>query len=250
MAVVWALSVAAALLALMPLHLDGQEALPAGRVAGAVVELLAVGPGGEGKNLECGATGFLINSEGYILTNAHVVEEARRCLAGASGAKILAKPASPHPSVGKAVSCNVVKLDELHDLALLKTERPLFADPAEAESNVAPLHAAEIDDGTEVAVAGHPEFTWQARIQTGRIVRHDKVALSDSSSMPSEVLIVDIALRKGNSGSPVYLAPDGGVVGIAERKDILRPSQAVAVPVRYAIELLDRAGIEWVADTK
>jgi S1-C subfamily serine protease len=240
------LRVAAVMLALLPVPMHGQGS----PVSSAVVELLAVGPTAKGKNLECGATGFLVNAQGYILTNAHVVEESRKCLAGSPGGKILARPAAGHPSIGNAVSCVVVEIDELHDVALLKAERPLFATPAETQNNVAPLHEADIDDGAEVAVAGHPNFEWNARIQTGRIVRHTKFALSDSSSQISEVLIVDVALRKGTSGSPVYLASGGGVVGIAERKDVLHPSHAVAVPVRYAIELLDLAGVRWIADTK
>src|SRR5579863_5191429 len=60
-------------------------------VGPAVVQLLAVGPGDKGQNHECSATGFLVNEDGYILTNAHVVEKSEDCLAKSPGAKILAK---------------------------------------------------------------------------------------------------------------------------------------------------------------
>ena len=53
----------------------------------AVVQLLAIGPGGQEQNRECSATGFLINEEGYILTNAHVVQDAHRCLARGRSAR-------------------------------------------------------------------------------------------------------------------------------------------------------------------
>lgn len=220
------------------------------RIRRAVVELLAVGPGEKGKNRECGATGFLVNAQGYILTNAHVVEEARHCLEGSPGAKLLAKPATPHPSVGNAVSCNLVGLDELHDLAVLKAERPLFETSTQNENNFVLLSPAEVEEGAEVAVTGHPAFAWQPLTQSGRVAGQGSLPLSDHSAATSKVLILDIALRKGTSGSPVYRPADGGVVGIVERKDVLRPSHTVAVPIRYAIEMLDRAGVEWHAGRK
>jgi S1-C subfamily serine protease len=224
---------------------DAQE-----RVRRAVVELLAVGPGDRGNNRECEATGLLINEEGFILTNAHVVEQARECLAGSPSAKILARPATPDPSVGSAVSCDVVSLDELHDLALLKAERPLFDDLAEAGMNYLALDLADVEDGAEVAVTGHPAFAWQPLTQSGRVLRHATLALSDTTTAESQVIILNIALRKGNSGSPVYRANDGSVVGIVERKDLRHPSQSVAVPIRYAIEMLDRTGVKWHAGEK
>jgi S1-C subfamily serine protease len=84
--------------------------------AEAVVQLLAVGPGAGDKNRECSATGFFINAAGYILTNAHVVEEARDCLSGSAEAKIVAKFGGSD-SQAEAVSCDLVGTDEAHDLA-------------------------------------------------------------------------------------------------------------------------------------
>src|SRR5574337_27761 len=96
-----------------------QDALPSSQilqahVVEAVVQLLAVGPGGRGRNLECSATGFLINDAGYLMTNAHVVEDARRCLKGSPGGKIVARlPASTSETAG-AVACDLVGVDEVH----------------------------------------------------------------------------------------------------------------------------------------
>jgi S1-C subfamily serine protease len=210
-----------------------------------VVELLAIGPGRNGQSRECGATGFLVNEDGYILTNAHVVEQARQCLAGSPGAKILARPASGSATVGRAVSCDVVTLDDLHDLALLKTVRPLFADSTQIQEAVARLVAGEVADGARVGVTGHPAFAWRPLTQFGQVIQHASLALSDHNSEPSQVLILNIELHRGNSGSPVYLVPSGGVIGIAERRDILHASRTIAVPMRYAIELLDRTGVKW-----
>ncbi len=226
---------------------------PPDPIVRAVVQLLAIGPGERSNNRECAATGFFVNEEGYLLTNAHVVEDAKRCLAHSPKAKILALPlggTTPNSTTARAVSCDVVALDEAHDLAILKTERPLPADDSGAPRPVLFLEGSEAAESTAVAVTGHPLFAWQAITKSGKVVRRASLRLSESSPTPSEVLILDIPLRQGNSGSPVYLQVSNAVVGIVERQDPLRPSQTVAVPIRYAIELLDRHGIHWHAAGK
>jgi serine protease Do len=226
-------------------YMHAQEGDSADRVRKAVVELLAVGPGQNGQNRECEATGFIVNAQGYILTNAHVVEEAQECLKGSTGTRILAKHLTAHPSIGRAVSCDLVSLDDIHDLALLKAERPLFDTSDSNEKTFVELSRVEVEEGAELAVTGHPEFAWRPLTRSGRLVQHGTLNLSDQNSISSEVLILDIPLRKGNSGSPVYRPENGGVVAVVERKDLQRPSRTVAVPILYAIKLLERAGVAW-----
>jgi serine protease Do len=209
----------------------------------AVVQLLAVGPGERGKNRQCSATGFLVNEEGYLVTNAHVVEDARRCLAKSPGAKMLAKLATVGAKAAPAASCDVVGLDELHDLAVLKTERPLRADPS-APPPYASLDPGTLAVGTSLVVSGHPAFAWQPVTQSGKLVWLGTRRLLDRSTETSEVLVVNIPLRPGNSGSPVYLEA-GGVVGIIVEGDETQPSHSIAVPIRYGIELLTRLGVRW-----
>jgi serine protease Do len=214
--------------------------------AAAVVQLLAIGPGQQGTNRECGATGFLINDEGYILTNAHVVEDARHCLAGAPGTKIVAKLARPGARAATAVSCDLVGLDDVRDLAVLRTERPL---PTEGQLSFVQLNPGEVAEGTSVAVTGHPAFAWRPTTQKGKVIRRGALELCERSAEKSEVIILDIPLGRGASGSPVYLE-SGAAVGIVERQDPSHPSQTVAVPIRYAIELLDHLHVRWQAAPK
>jgi serine protease Do len=210
-------------------------------VTAAVVQLLAVGPGAEDKNRECAATGFVVNEEGYLLTNAHVVADARRCLAASPGTKIMAKLARPGTRAATAVSCDVVAVDDLHDLALLKTERALEGEgPAYAR-----LDPVEVAEGTPVAVTGHPAFAWRPTTQKGRVIRRGVLGLSEKSGEKSDVIVLDIPLERGASGSPVFQPAGGGVVGIIERQNPARPAETVAVPIRYAIELVDRHGVRW-----
>lgn len=224
--------------ALFPAEPDAGDA-----VSQAVVELLAIGPGASQKNTECGGTGFFVNTDGYILTNAHVLAEAERCL-GRSPAKIMARPALPGASASRAASCDGVGVDDIHDLAVLKTERPFFSDRQAGEKTFLRLDPREVPDGTGVIVTGHPLFAWDAVTESGKTLRRSSVRLSPSGAEPAEVLVLDIPLRPGNSGSPVYIA-GGGVVAIVEGQDRHRPGETFAVPVRYAIELLDRLRVTW-----
>jgi len=216
--------------------------LDAASPAGAVLQLLAIGPGAGDKNAECAATGVLVSEQGYILTNAHVVADARRCLAGGPEAKIMAKFAALDSRSATAVSCDLVGVDDLHDLALMKAERP---PPAGEEYPFVLLGLGEVAVGTPVAVTGHPAFAWQPHTQTGKVVRREFLQLSKESAEGSEVIVVDIPLKTGSSGSPVYLQGGGAVVGIVERQNTANRSETVAVPIRYAIELLDRHGVRW-----
>ena len=214
---------------------------PADGADHSVVQLLAIGPGAGEKKQECAATGFLINDEGYILTNAHVVEDARRCLASSPGAKILAKFGPGDGRTVGAVACDVIAMDEDHDLALIRMERPPIED---LHGTSLRLRRDPVPTGNRVWVTGHPSFRWQAKTYQGKVIARESVALGDSGSMRTEVLILDIPLQRGASGSPVYLE-SGEVIGVIERQRASNRLETVAVPISIAVELLEAKGIRW-----
>ena len=216
------------------------------RVAPAVVQLLAVGPASKEQNRECSATGFLIDEEGYLITNAHVVENAKRCLEKAPGAKILAKLTVSDSRTAPAVPCDVVALDEPNDLALLKAERPLLRNPGEKPPYAA-LDARAVAVGTAVNVTGYPAFSWQPVTQAGHVTSSGITRLEEIDgplTNLSDALEIDIHLQPGNSGSPVY-RPGGGVIAVIDKRNALRPDHSVAVAIHYAIELAERHHARW-----
>jgi serine protease Do len=214
------------------------------RVSRAVVQLLAVGPADKEQNHACSATGFLIDEDGYLITNAHVVEDAKGCLEKAPGARILAKLAVTSPTA-QAVPCEVIGIDAPNDLALLKTERPLLPSSG-GQPPYATLDARDVAVGTAVRVSGYPAFSWQPLTQAGHVAWRGRTRLEETDLNPSasDALMVDIHLRPGNSGSPVY-RPGGGVIAVVDKRDPLRPAYSVAVAIHYAIELAVRNGVRW-----
>jgi S1-C subfamily serine protease len=71
------------------------------------------------------------------------------------------------------------------------------------------------------------------------------VALGDKSSLRTEVLILDIALQRGASGSPVYLE-SGEVIGVIERQRSSNRLETVAVPISDAIDLFELKAVSWL----
>jgi serine protease Do len=219
---------------------------PGDRVLAAVVQLLAIGPAGREKNQECSATGFFINGDGYLITNAHVVEDAKRCLEKAPGAKILAKLAVTDSRTAQAVPCEVEAVDVPNDLAILKTERPLVAITG-GKAPYATLDTRPVVVGTAVAVSGHPAFSWQPVTQSGHVIWLGRTLLEETDDplpSPSDAVEIDIHLRPGNSGSPVYRT-GGGVIAVIDKINPLQPAYSIALAIHYAIELAERHGIRW-----
>jgi len=216
---------------------------PSERTHLGVVELLAVGPGERARNRACAATGFVVDEDGYLVTNAHVVKDLQGCLGKSPGGKILAKFPAPGESFARGLPCEVVAVEEVHDLAVLKLTLPP-SDGARASPSFECLDAREVPEGTAVTVAGHPEFAWRLRTQSGQVVWSGTYQLDEKSAATTEVIGLDIPLRPGNSGSPVYLE-SGGVGGVVVSRDETRRGHSVAVAIRYVTDLLDRYGVKW-----
>jgi len=144
-------------------------------------------PGSDPDNQSLGS-GFIISDDGYILTNAHVVEEAE---------EILVRLADK-----REFSARVIGADARSDVALIKIEaaglpRVTLGDPE------------RLKVGEWVVAIGSP-FGFDQSVTAG-IVSAKGRSLPDENFVP--FIQTDVAINPGNSGGPLFNLK-GEVVGI------------------------------------
>ena len=137
-------------------------------------------------------SGFVISDDGYIVTNAHVVE-------GANG-QIKAKIGD-----GKTLDAKLVGQDASTDLALLKVDA----------SNLKPLalgDSSTVQVGDPAYAIGNP-FGLDRTLTTGVISALQRQISSPNGFSIDDVLQTDAAINPGNSGGPLFNA-QGQVIGV------------------------------------
>jgi len=138
-------------------------------------------------------SGFLIDPDGHVLTNAHVVE-------GANTVEVqLGEDGEPQDA-------EVVGTDPSSDLALLKIEDTKAAAPL-------PLgDSAKADVGDPVVAIGNP-FGLDRTVTTGIVSAVQRQIQAPDGFSISDVIQTDAAINPGNSGGPL-LDGSGRVIGI------------------------------------
>jgi putative serine protease PepD len=138
-------------------------------------------------------TGFVISKDGYLVTNAHVVE-------GTS---------NPNVKVGDApgVTAKVVGVDLSTDVALLKI--PVGSTPLKT---LALADSSAVNVGDPVYAIGNP-FGLDRTLTTGVVSALQRSIDAPNGYAISNVIQTDAALNPGNSGGPLLDAA-GRVIGI------------------------------------
>jgi S1-C subfamily serine protease len=142
---------------------------------------------------EATGSGFVLNQEGYIATNAHVV----------SGAKDV------HVSFGKSdpVPAKVVGKDLSTDLAVIKV------DPSKVKLTTIPLgDSSTLRVGDPVVAIGNP-FGFDDTVTTGIVSALGREIQAPNNFSIDHTIQTDAAINPGNSGGPL-LDQRGRVVGI------------------------------------
>jgi len=152
------------------------------------VEARGQGPGG------ASGSGFLVDGNGSILTNEHVVDNAKEVTVrfGEKGDPITAKVAGADPST---------------DLALLKI------DPSKSDGR--PLRLGSSDQvrvGEPVIAIGSP-FGLRGTVTSGIVSGLGREIQSPNGFTIDEVVQTDAAINPGNSGGPL-IDDHGRVIGV------------------------------------
>jgi serine protease Do len=198
------------------------------RLKPALVQLRVRRPAEERQGDEGGrralGSGFLIHPSGYVVTNAHVVEDATT---------VQVRLAS-----GRRLSGTVVGRDGRVDLALVKVEA---AEPLP----VLPLGDSDrLEVGELVLALGHP-FGLEQTVSLGIVSR--KGAPLQAAAPGFDFVQTDAAVNPGNSGGPL-VDMAGRVVGV-NTMAARNGSIGFAIPVNLAKgllpQLLAKGRVEW-----
>lgn len=145
-------------------------------------------------------TGFIITSDGYIMTNYHVIEPAYE---NNYKITVLFKD-------GTSYDASVTGFEEDGDIAVLKIDA----------NDLSPVTVGNSDNiavGDSVFAIGHPLGELDFSMTSGRVSALDRSITADRNSAPINMFQFDAAINSGNSGGPVF-NESGEVIGIATAK--------------------------------
>jgi hypothetical protein len=192
-----------------------------------------------------------------MLTVAHVLETFRD---GGQPSIQVSRPNSPP----QLLPLTVIAVDAQHDVAIVRATPnpfsshyhvsflPLSSDPAVAGQSVLALtlHPAHLQNAQSFQMPVEDR-------SPGQVLSYESTKL-DKSAPAAQIFLLSHPVTRGQSGSPVIAADSRGVVGLIEgrwlRSSVLSATQSAgqeaavpgaAVPIRYAIALLDEKGIPW-----
>lgn len=162
---------------------------------------------------EGSGSGFVIEADGYILTNHHVVDGAER---------ITVKLAD-----GRSLRARVIGSDAATDIALLKVDSP-------GPLPVAPLgDSSSLRVGEWVCAIGNP-LAYEHTVTVG-VVSYLGRKLFDASL--DDYIQTDAAINFGNSGGPLINAR-GEVIGINAAISWKASNIGFAIPINQASAIL------------
>ena len=170
---------------------------------------------------EATGSGFLIDNDGHILTNAHVVQGAQRVdVQLGSGAEQQAQVVGSDPST---------------DVALLKVDNTEGAHPL-------PLgDSSKIQVGDPVVAIGNP-FALDRTVTSGIVSALQRQIQAPNGFTISNVIQTDAAINPGNSGGPL-IDGAGQVVGITsqiESQSGGNEGVGFAVPIKTAANVVSQ----------
>ena len=172
------------------------------------------------KSQESFGSGFIISEDGYVVTNYHVIQDA--------------KQVNVVTNEEKSVKALVVGYDATSDVALLKVNATNMPYVRMGSSDALVV-------GDQVAAIGNPLGELSNSLTVGYISAKDRVVNTDGSVM--NMLQTDAAINAGNSGGPLFNMK-GEVVGIITAKFSGNSNSGASIEgLGFAIPIDDVSGI-------
>ncbi len=182
-------------------------------------------------------TGFIVRSDGVIVTNCHVVE-------GASKITVFSSDADP-----AEYDARLIGADCLHDLAVLKIDETGLPTVALGNSGDLALGQRVVAIGYALALDGGPTVTTGIVSSLDRTIQAEDLGCETcpkkgNPPVPvrtySDVIQTDAAINHGNSGGPL-VDMQGRVVGINSAGDDAAENIGFAIAIDSAKDTIAKA---------
>ena len=172
------------------------------------------------RDVEGVGSGVIVNSNGYILTNSHVIGDGQ------------AKRINVLLENGDKMDGKVLWYDSAIDLAVVKVDATGLP--------VADLGDSDILDVGELAVAiGNPlGLDFQRSVTSGVISGLHRSIRVDQSNVIEDLIQTDASINPGNSGGPL-LNNKGEVIGINTAKIKTGEGLGFAIPINLVKPIVD-----------
>ena len=165
-------------------------------------------------------TGFFISSDGYVITNYHVIKDGTEVTVTTHG--------------GEDYPAQIVGYEANNDLAVLKVEG----------ENLPFVNIGSSSDllvGDQVVAIGNVLSTFASSLTVGYVSGVDRVV--DTEGVAMNMIQTDVAINSGNSGGPLFNMK-GEVVGITTAKFSGQSSSGATIEgIGFAIPMDDVTGM-------
>jgi len=163
-------------------------------------------------------SGFIINQDGYILTNAHVI-------LGSQEIKVALED-------GRIFKGEIRGLDTLKDLAVIKINASSLPVPDIAKNSDLKIGQMAIAIGSPLGLVGGPTVT-------AGVVSAVNRSIQTEATYMEGLIQTDAAINPGNSGGPL-INSKGEVIGINSSVIPFAQGIGFAIPIQPAVEIADQ----------